>query len=157
MALSESAKRAILDQMARYPTSRTALLPALHIAQQEAGYIDEEAMLEISRIFGLSPAQVEEVITFYTMFHRQPVGRHLLQVCTNISCLLRGAERLLQHLERALDLRPKETTSDGAFTLLEVECVGACELAPVVQVNYDFHGPLNIEKLDKLIEELRGR
>lgn len=157
MALSESARRAILDQMARYPTSRTALLPALHIAQQEAGHIDEEAVLEISRIFGLSPAQVEEVVTFYTMFHRQPVGRHLLQVCTNISCLLRGAERLLQHLEHKLDLRPKETTSDGAFTLLEVECIGACELAPVVQVNYDFHGPLNIEKLDKLIEELRGR
>lgn len=157
MALSESARRAILDQMARYPSPRTALIPALHLVQQEAGYIDEEAVLEISRIFGLSPAQVEEVITFYTMFHRQPVGRHLLQVCTNISCLLRGAERLLQHLERALDLRPKETTSDGAFTLLEVECIGACELAPVVQVNYDFHGPLNIEKLDKLIEELRGR
>ncbi len=157
MGLSESARQAILEQMARYPAPRTALIPALHLVQQEAGYIGEEAILEISRIFGLSPAQVEEVVTFYTMFNRQPVGRHLLQVCTNISCLLRGAEGLLRHLERRLELRTRETTSDGAFTLLEVECIGACELAPVVQVNYDIHGPLTLEKLDRLIEDLRGR
>lgn len=153
--LSETSRRRIEQLMSAYPHRRTALIPALHIAQEEFGYIPNEAVEELAAMFGLSSADVEGVVTFYSMFFRKPTGKYLLQVCTNISCLLCGGEDVLNRLKNKLDVGVGETTADNQFTLLEVECIGACEMAPVMQVNFDYHGNLTKEKIDNLLEELK--
>ncbi len=143
--------------MQLYPSKRTALIPVLHVAQEELGYLPSEATEDIAILFGLSAAEVQEVVTFYSMFYRRPVGQYTFQVCTNISCLLRGGERVLDYLQTKLGIEVGETTHDKKFTLLEVECIGACEMAPVMQVNFDYHAQLNKEKIDLLVEELKLR
>jgi NADH-quinone oxidoreductase E subunit len=138
----------------RYPTNQALLLPALHLAQKEKGWISSEVMDEVAASIDIPPPVVREVITFYTMYNLKPVGKYHLQFCTNISCALMGAEDLLEHCEKKLGISAGETTSDNKFTITEMECLGACGTAPCVQVNDDYHEELTSEKLDSLLAKL---
>jgi len=153
--LSESACQRIQDLISTYPQKRSALIPSLHLAQKDLGYISEDTMSEIARIFELSPIEVHEVVSFYTMFHRKPVGKYVLQVCTNISCQLCNAEDIMDHLTKKLGINPGETSSDKKYTLLEVECLGSCGTSPVVQINEDYYEDLTPAKLDTILDSLK--
>ena len=153
--LSDSACKQIQDLISKYPRKRSALIPSLHLVQKELGYISRETMREVAGIFEISPNEVHEVTSFYTMFHRNPVGKYVLQVCTNISCQLCNAEDIMNHLTNRLGIKPGETSSDGKFTLVEVECLGSCGTSPVVQINDDYHEELTPEKLDKILDSLK--
>lgn len=140
-----------------YPPGRTrsAVVPMLLYAQDQAGHISHELIEEVARRCKVTPLQVDEVVGYYSMLHRKPQGKYHVQVCTNISCLLRDGEELYQHASKALGIGSKEVTADGQFSLEEVECIGACCWAPAIQINYDFHHFVTPEKLDGLIAELR--
>lgn len=140
--------------MNRYPQKRSALIPSLHVAQAEIGYLPGGAIEEIAAIFQLSPNEVLEVVSFYTMFFRRPVGKYVIQVCTNISCLLCRANDIMQHLQQRLGINPGETTADNRFTLIEVECLASCGTAPVVQINERYYENLTAEKLDGILDNL---
>ncbi|MBP1596069.1 MAG: nuoE [Acidobacteria bacterium] len=152
--LSEATRNRIEVLRQRYPEARSALIPSLQITQEENGYVTPEAVQEIARIFGLSPNEVYEVASFYTMLYKKPVGKYVIQICTNISCLLCDCEKLLAHLQVRLGIKPGETTPDRKFTLVEVECLASCGTAPVVQINEDYHEDLTIEKLDLILDSL---
>jgi len=152
--LSESACRQIQALIGKYPQKRSALIPSLQLAQKEAGYISADIVREVAALFDLSPNEVYEVVSFYTMFYRKPVGKYVVQVCTNISCMLCNAEGILAHLTERLGIKPGETTPDKKFTLLEVECLGSCGTGPVVQINEDYHEDLTPEKLDRILDSL---
>ncbi|MFQ6091499.1 MAG: NADH-quinone oxidoreductase subunit NuoE [bacterium] len=154
---SAEAKKRFEEILIRYPDRESALLPTLHLAQKEFGHFTVERMDAIAQLLGLPRLRVYQVVSFYTMYQRQPVGKYLLQVCTNISCSLLGAERLMTHLEEKLGIKVGETTSDGFFTLCEVECLGACGNAPVMMANDDYYEDLTAEKIDALLDDLRKR
>ncbi|MBI5167708.1 MAG: NADH-quinone oxidoreductase subunit NuoE [candidate division NC10 bacterium] len=139
----------------RYPDKRSALLPILHLIQEEQGRLSDEAMVAVAELLGLKPVEVREVATFYTMFNFRPVGRYHIQVCHNLSCSLLGAESLIAHLEERLQIRAGETTPDNLFTLIKVECLGSCGTAPVMQINDDYYENLTKEKVDVILESLR--
>lgn len=143
----------------KYPAGRerSALIPMLLYAQDEVGVLSDEVIAEIARRLNLSVLQVNEVIGYYSMLHKKRMGKYHVQVCTNISCLLRGGEELYEHACRKLGLGHKEVSEDGVFSLEEVECMGACSWAPAVQINYDFHHNITPEKLDELLDDLRRR
>jgi len=139
-----------------YPDPQSALLPALHLAQKEyGGWLPDEALAEVAELLALPLTQVTSTASFYTMFHRRPVGKHLIQVCTNISCSLLGAEHLLDHISRKLGISVGETTPDGRFTLLEVECLGSCGTAPAMQVDEALYDQLTTERIDEILGDLR--
>jgi NADH-quinone oxidoreductase subunit F len=138
----------------RYPVKRSALIPMMMYAQDEYGFISDELIEEIARRLDLNTVQVEETLEFYSMLHRKPVGKHHVQICTNVACMLRGGYELLEHAKKRLEIGHKETTPDGVFSLEEVECIGACTGAPAMQVNYDFYENLTTRGFDRLIEEI---
>lgn len=139
-----------------YPERRSALIPICHIAQEQDGYLTPEAMEEIAELCGVSPAEVRGTASFYDMLHTEPVGTYVIAVCTNIACMLDGAYQLLAHAEERLGVRTGQTTSDGAFTLEEAECLAGCDQSVCVQVNHRFFGPVDEEGFDELIEMLRS-
>jgi len=141
--------------LTRYPTRQAALLPLLWMCQERWGWISTGMVRAIGEQLGLSPAYIEGVVTFYTMYQRQPPGRYLLQVCTTLSCQLCGTSGLVDHIKKKLAIDFGGTTTDGRFTLVGVECLGACGEAPVVQINNDYHVNLTVESLDELLDELR--
>lgn len=146
-----------LERMVRaYPAGRqrSALIPMLMYCQDEVGSMTEDLIQECARRLGLTRLQVDEVIGYYSMLHKSPMGRHHVQVCTNISCLLRGGEELMEHAKKKLGLGHKEVSADGVFSLEEVECMGACSWAPAVQIGYDFHHNVTPEMFDKLIDDV---
>jgi len=140
-----------------YPAGkqRSAVVPMLLYAQDELGSVTPELVSEVARRTGITPLQVKEVVTYYSMLHEKPLGKHHIQICTNISCMLLGGGELWEHACRKLGIGNKEVTADGQFSLEEVECIGACSWAPALQVNYDFHHEMTPEKLDRLIDALR--
>jgi len=138
----------------RYPTKVALLLPALHQAQDETGWLPPEILEEIGEYIGIHPAQVREVASFYTMYNLKPVGKYTLKVCTNVACCLRGADEIVHHLEKKWDIRCGETTHDRKFTLMEEECLGACGTAPAMMLNNDYVESLTIESVDKLVQGL---
>jgi NADH-quinone oxidoreductase subunit E len=140
--------------LTRYPTKQAALLPVLWVAQETFGWISRETAEEVARILELSPAHVDGVLTFYTMYNLQPVGKNLLQFCTSISCHLAGAERLMERCAKRLGVTLEQTTSDGKFTVVEVECLAGCDRAPSMMVNDTYHEPMDEKKLDALLDEL---
>jgi NADH-quinone oxidoreductase subunit E len=140
--------------LTRYPTKQAALLPVLWVAQETWGWISREAAEEVARILEVSPAHVDGVLTFYTMFNLRPVGTNLLQVCTSISCHLAGAGRLLERCKKRFGVDLEETTPDGKFTLVEVECIAGCDRAPSMMVNDTYYEPMDEEKLDALLDKL---
>src|SRR5262249_3280664 len=143
----------------RYPSGylRGAMVPMLLYIQDEVGAITDDVVEEVAGRLNLTSLQVNEVVGYYSMLHRKPAGRYHIQVCTNISCMLRGADRLYEHAKRRLNLKHKETSPDGIFSLEEVECIGACSWAPAVQVNYAFHHGMTPTKFDELVQGLRSR
>ena len=141
--------------LSRYPVKKSALIPLLHLAQEQAGYVSEEAMQHIAELVEVTPAEVLGTCSFYEMFKREPVGRFLVNICTNISCQLLGAEELLHHAERTLQIKPGGTTDDGLFTLEDVECLAACTEAPCLQVNYRYVNKVSAADFDQLITDLR--
>ncbi len=142
-----------------YPPGRqrSAVVPMLIYAQDEVGSVSQELIEEVARRCGVTPLQVDEVVGYYSMLHRKPMGKYHVQVCTNISCLLVGGEELYEHTRQKLGIGNKEVTPDGQFSLEEVECMGACCWAPAVQVNYDFHHFVTPEKLDQLLDALKKK
>src|SRR6516165_12163609 len=137
-----------------YPVKRSALIPMMMYAQDEFGCVSNEIIAEIARRLELRTVQVEETLAYYSMLHRKPVGKHHVQVCTNIACMLRGGYEILEQAKKRLEIGHKEVTKDGVFSLEEVECIGACTGAPAIQVNYDFYENLTLKQFDRIIEEL---
>lgn len=155
VAFSDEQLRRVCEFQALYPDRRAALLPVLRLAQETFGYISPEVEVYVAGLFDLTPAHVHEVVTFYTLFFQKPVGRHVLAVCHNLSCTLRGAEDVLAYLAERLGIEPGETTPDGTVTLFRVECLCACEIAPMMQVDEEYVGPLTRERIDEMLEGLR--
>jgi NADH-quinone oxidoreductase subunit E len=149
--LSEKFYEAMKKLEPRYPTKVALLLPALHAAQDETGWLPPEVIDEIGVYIGIHPAQVKEVASFYTMYNLKPVGKYHLKICTNVACALRGAEGLVEHCEKKFDIRCGETSRDRRFTLNEEECLGACGTAPAMMLNDDYHENLDAAKLDKIL------
>jgi len=153
--LSEKSKVRIMQIRGEYPDSQSALLRALYLAQQDyGGWLPEQAFDEVAAVMELPTALVASVASFYTMLNRKPVGRHLIQVCTNISCSLLGAEHLLAYISGKLGIKSGETTPDSRFTLLEVECLGSCSTAPMMQVGDIYYENLTEEKVDQILVDL---
>ncbi len=140
----------------RYPNRRSAIMPALYLAQAEHAKLSGEVLLEVADVLDVPEIWVYELATFYDMFHTEPVGRFHIQVCTNVSCLLLEAEGIVAHLESKLGIERGDTTPDGLFTLSTAECLGSCDTAPVMQVNYKFHENLSERRIDEILKNLRG-
>ena len=157
MTLSPQLEALFQEIIQRYPKGRerSAVIPMLMYGQDELGSITEELIEEVASRCGVKPLQIDEVIGYYSMMHRKPLGKYHVQVCTNISCLLVGGQELYEHACKKLGIGHKEVTPDGQISLEEVECIGACSWAPAIQVNYDFHHFVTPERLDKLIDDLR--
>jgi NADH-quinone oxidoreductase subunit E len=155
MKFSDEFEVRFADMLTHYPTRRSALVPTLLYAQDEVGFLSDEVILELAGRLDLTELEVRNVISYYSMLTTKPRGKFNVQVCTNISCLVRGAEDILQHCAKKLGVGHKGTTADGLFTLGEVECIGACSWAPAAQVNYDFHENLTVEKMDAILEECK--
>lgn len=147
------------DICGRYPAEqrKSAVLAALYLAQRQQGYISRNAMKAAAAAIRITTAEVEDVVSFYTMFYQRPVGRHILQVCRTLSCALNGAERVTEELQKVLGITAGETTEDGAFSLFEVECLGACDRAPVVGVNDHWHECQKPEDARALVEGLKTK
>ena len=146
--------------MSRYPDGKqkSALLPVLHLAQAESdGWLSAPVMDRVAEIIGIQKIEVYEVASFYSMFHLEPVGKCLIEVCRTSSCWLRGAYDIVSHIEKKLGIKEGETTPDGKFTLKTVECLGSCGTAPMLQIGEHYHENLTLEKVDSLIEENRNR
>ena len=152
--LSESTQQKIASLMDQYPRPRSALIPSLQLAQQETGHLDPATLCQVARLFHISPSEVYDVASFYTMLYTEPVGKYIIQVCTSISCILCRADDMLGHLEKRFGIKPGETTPDQRFTLLEVECLALCGTAPVVQINDDCYENLTFERLDQILDRL---
>jgi NADH-quinone oxidoreductase subunit E len=145
------------SMLTHYPTKRSVLVPTLLYAQDDIGYLTDEAIREIAARLDLTELEVRNVISYYSMLTTKARGKYNVQVCTNIACMLRGGEELLAHCAKKLGIGHKQTTQDGLFTLEEVECIGACSWAPAIQVNYDFHENLSPEKMDKVLDDYKKK
>jgi NADH-quinone oxidoreductase subunit E len=159
MNFSPQLEERFAKMLQAYPEGRkrSAVVPMLIYAQDEVGSITPELIDEVARRCQVTPLQVDEVVGYYSMLHRKPMGKYHVQVCTNISCMLRGGEEILDHCKSKLGIGHKQTTADGTFSLEEVECIGACSWAPAVQVNYDFHENLTNDKIDAVLEGYRKK
>jgi NADH-quinone oxidoreductase E subunit len=149
--LSVDARERIEIILQQYPVKRSALLPALHVAQNELGWVSREAMEEVADLLELDADQVEEVASFYTMYYTEPVGTYVLEVCKTAPCSFMGAPEIIDYISTTLGIQPGETTPDGMFSLFRVECLAACHRAPVMQVNHRYYQDLTPEKVDALV------
>ena len=157
MKFSEEFEQRFNTMLEHYPTKRSVLVPTLLYAQDEVGFLSDGVILEIAGRLELTELDVRNVISYYSMLTTKPRGKFNVQVCTNIACLLRGGEELLEHCKKKLGTGHKGTTPDGLFSLEEVECIGACSWAPAIQVNYDFHENLTPGALDKVLDEYKKK
>ena len=159
MTLSAQLEARFEKLLNSYPPGRqrSAMIPMLLYGQDELGHVSDELIDEVAKRIGVTPLQVNEVLSYYSMLHKKPLGKYHVQVCTNISCLLMDGDKLWDHACKKLGIGHKEVTPDGQFSLEEVECMGACSWAPAVQVNYDFHHVVTPEKLDQLLDGLRKK
>jgi NADH-quinone oxidoreductase subunit E len=155
-ALTPEGERRVDEIVARYPERQAAMLPVLWVVQGEKGWIPADAIEWVARKLECTPATVQSVVRFYTMFDDRPVGKYKLQVCRTLSCELMGARRIIDHLRERLGVEPGQTTEDGLFTLQEVECLASCGTGPMLQCNLKFYENLTLERVDALLEELRG-
>jgi NADH-quinone oxidoreductase E subunit len=155
LEFSAQSKERVARLLTRYPTKQAALLPVLHVAQEEFGHLPDDVIELVSRTLDLAPAHIYGVVTFYTMFHREKKGRNELMVCTNISCMLKGAYPILRHIEQRLGIKAGETTPDGAFSIIEEECLAACANAPMMICGDQYFLDLTPEKVDAALNELR--
>lgn len=157
MRFSDEFEARFTEMLTHYPTPRSVLVPTLLYAQDEVGFLSDEVIAEIASRLELTELDVRGVISYYSMLITKPRGKYNVQVCTNIACMLRGGEELLEHCSKRLGVKNKQTTPDGMFSLEEVECIGGCSWAPAVQVNYDYHENLTPERMDEVLEEYRKK
>jgi NADH-quinone oxidoreductase subunit E len=158
MKFSDQLEARFAEMLGHYPIKRSVLVPFLLYVQDELGYLTDEAIEEIAGRLELTPLEVRNVISYYSMLRIKPAGKYNVQVCTNISCLLRGGEEILEHAKKKLGVAQNQgITADGMFSVEEVECIGACSWAPAMQVNYDFHENLTPEKVDEILETYRSK
>lgn len=155
--ISPQAKQRMHELAARYPVARSAVMPALYIAQQEEGYITSDGLQAVAEAIGMTVDDVESVATFYTMYYQQQPGKKVIKVCTSISCYLRNCDALVAHLEKRLGIKRGETTADGNYTLMTAECLASCGTAPVLQINNEFVENVTIESADALLNQLNMR
>jgi NADH-quinone oxidoreductase E subunit len=153
--LNETNKQKLEELKKRYPTTQALVLPTLWMVQEQEGYISHEAMKYVSTILNVPYGHILGVVTFYTMFHSRPVGKHHIEVCTNVSCMLRGCEKIVDRLEKRLGIKMGETSADRKWTLSEVECMGSCGTAPMLAVGDEYYENLTPESLDNIIESLK--
>jgi NADH-quinone oxidoreductase subunit E len=153
-ALSADREREMTEILARYPTRRAATIPLLHLCQDQDGYVSEDAMVFVADKVGTSPAQVKGVVTFYTLFNTEPVGKHQVWVCKTLSCALRGAGEILGHCEKKLGVHVGETTQDGKVTLRTAECLASCGTAPMMQVDKKYYENLTPAEVDKILDRI---
>ena len=159
--MSTSLPARVLEEIkelpAKYPQPRSAVMPALDLAQEELGYLTPEAMSEVAAALELDPGYVEGVATFYSLFHLEPTGKHRFYVCTNLSCMIRGAYGIVDQVKKSIAVsKPDEVSADGLFSFEEVECLGACEFAPMMRLDHRYHYDLTAEKIDALVAERRN-
>lgn len=157
MILTDESIQRIQHKMTLYPERHSVILPALTIAYRQVGHLNNDLYHEIAKTIQVPVVEVAEAATFYTMFPKKPVGKYLIQVCHNISCALMGADSLVGYLEEKLGVTKGETTSDGLFTVIGVECLGSCATAPMMQINQDYYENLTREKVDQILEDLRAK
>lgn len=155
MLISEETRKKLAELKDKYPTRQASIMPALHLVFDEFGYLGVEQLDEAADVIGVSRLDMNETASFYTLFPKQKVGKYLIQVCTNLSCALMGSDNLVEYLEEKLGIKLGETTPDGIFTLWNVECLGSCGTAPMMQVNDEYYENLTREKVDELIEKWR--
>ena len=155
-ALNADRERDLEQILTRYPTKMAALIPALHLCQEQEGYVTEEAILYLSHRLDLPPAHVKGVVTFYTLFNQKPVGKHQVWVCRTLPCALRGSDDILKHCEKKLGIHAGETTADGKVTLRTAECLASCGTAPMMQVDKEYFENLTHEKVDEILARLRA-
>lgn len=155
MSIFDRVRNEVEDILSRYPVKRSALLPLLNLAQREEGYVSEDAMREIANLLGLTPPQVYETVTFYTMFNLKPIGKFHLQVCKSLMCALVGSDDLVRWIQNKLGIQIGHTTPDGLFTLSVVECLGSCATGPMMQVNDDYYERLSEEKVHQILDDLK--
>ncbi len=152
---SEEALKEYQDLLKRYPERRAALLPTLHLAQREFGWISHEVMEYLSQLMEIPVTEILDTVSFYTMFKTKPSGKYHIQVCSTLSCALRGSREIFEYLTKKLGIQEGEVTPDGKFSLVKVECLGSCGTAPVVQINDDYYEGMTPEKLDNILENLK--
>jgi NADH-quinone oxidoreductase subunit E len=157
MTFSDEFESRFAEMLTHYPTKRSVLVPTLLYAQDEVGYLNDDVIVELAKRLDLTELDVRNVISYYSMLVTKPRGKYNVQVCTNIACMLRGGEEILNHCKKRLGVGHKETTEDGLFSVEEVECIGGCSWAPAAQVNYDFHENLTPEKMDSVLDEYRRK
>ena len=157
MTFSDQFEARFAEMLTHYPTKRSVLVPTLLYAQDEMGYLSDEVIREIGGRLELTELEVRNVISYYSMLRTRPAGRFNVQVCRNISCMLRGADEIIEQVEEKLGIGHKETTPDGLFSFEHVECIGACSWAPAMQVNYEFHENLTAEKVDRILDEYKKK
>jgi len=155
MAISNEAKEYIKKELDRYESRLSAIIPALFKVQEEHGWVSEEQMDEMARFMDIPNSAIQEVATFYTMFNKQPTGKYHIQVCTNVTCSMRKGRELTDYILKKLNLKGGEMSEDGKFSVSRVECLGSCDTAPVLQVNFDYHENMDEKKIDLLLEGLR--
>src|SRR5829696_5915411 len=151
---SQAVEAEIDSHLAKYPVTRSAILPLMFIVQRERGYLDPPGVLYLARRLALRVTDIWEVATFYSMIHTAPIGKYHIQVCRTLSCKIMGAGKVVEHCINKLGIKPGETTVDGRFTLSEVECLGSCGTAPMMQINFDYHENLTPERIDQVLEVL---
>lgn len=154
--LTKKTKDEILELQTLYPEKRSALIPALHIAQAEVGYLPHDVQEEVAHLFGIHTTEVHALVTFYDMFYEEPVGKHIIHVCKNASCMLRGCDDILQGVCKRLGIHPGETSADGQFTVIGSECLGACDRAPMMLVDEQVLGPVQEADLDAILKEAKN-
>src|SRR5580765_6529329 len=157
MRFSQEFESRFTEMLKHYPTKRSVLVPTLLYAQDETGALTDEVIAELATRLELTELAVRNVISYYSLLTTKPRGKFNVQVCTNISCMVRGGEEILHHCAKKLGIGHKQTTPDGMFTLEEVECIGACSWAPAAQVNYDFHENLTPEKMDAILDDYQKK
>ena len=153
--LTDRTIKKIEELASRYARKEAALLPVLHLVQNEVGFISPQEEKQVARLLDIKPIKVKEVVTFYTMYNQEAIGKYHIQVCSNLSCSLLGAESLIDHLKEKLGIGVGETTPDKKFTLTTVECLGACEQSPCMMINFDYFGNLDKEKIDDVLSKLK--
>lgn len=153
--LTEKTKQAIIELQKKYPHKRSALIPALHLAQNEIGYLPLDVQKIVATLFEIDPTEVRALVSFYDMFFEKPVGKHIIHVCKNASCMLRGCDNILSKLCDKLKIAPGDTTEDGLFTVIASECLAACDKAPMMLVDDKVVGPVSGDDIDKILEEAK--
>lgn len=153
--INEQVRQEIIKLQKKYPEKRSALIPALHLVQSEIGYLPTEVQEEVAKLFDIHVNEVNSVVSFYDMFFEKPVGKHLIHVCKNLSCMLRGSDGVLKQVCQKLKIKSDGNSEDGEFTVIASECLAACDRAPMMLVNDQVVGPVREEDLDKILEDAK--